>query len=219
MQALQLSLQLFAKVGQAREVFVGAADAVFGLPASLLVLGDPGGFFDEVAQILGLGFDQLGDHALLDDRIAARAQAGAEEDVGNVAATAFGAVKVIAVLAVARHFAANRNFRIGRVLTYQRAVGVVEHQLDARLADRLGRAIEDDIGHRLATQVLGRALAHDVGFAAPVRADDSRHVAGEVHRGGVDERFEPRQLDALQAHGVSSLPKRTARADSCAGNN
>lgn len=59
MQALQLALQLFAQVGQASEVFVGTADAVFGLAAALLVLGDAGRFFDKVTQVFGLGFDQL----------------------------------------------------------------------------------------------------------------------------------------------------------------
>ncbi len=72
-QALQLALQLFAQVGQAGEVLVGAADTVFGLAAALLVLGDAGRFFNEITQVFGLGFDQLGDHALLDDRVAARA--------------------------------------------------------------------------------------------------------------------------------------------------
>src|SRR5690606_21773243 len=30
-----------------------------------------------------------------------------------------------------------------------------------------------------------------------------RHVAGETHRGGIDEGLEARQLDALQAHGCT----------------
>ena len=71
-QALELALQLFAQVGEAREVLVGTTDAALGLAAALLVLGDAGGFLDEVAQVLGLGLDQLGDHPLLDDRVAAR---------------------------------------------------------------------------------------------------------------------------------------------------
>jgi len=44
---------------------MGAADTVFGLATALLVLGDAGSFFDKVTQVFGLGFDQLGDHALL----------------------------------------------------------------------------------------------------------------------------------------------------------
>ena len=208
-QAFELTLELFAQVGQAGEVFVGAADAVFSLAPALLVLGDARRFFDEVAQVFGLGLDQLGDHPLLDDRVAARAEAGAEEDVGDIATAAFGAVEVVSGLAVAGHFAANGNFRVGRVFAEQGAVGVIEHQLDARLAHRFtaGRAVEDDVGHRLAAQVLGRTLAHhpthgvdDVRLAATIGPDHRRHVTGEVHRGRVDEGFEPRQLDALEPH-------------------
>ncbi|MNI13042.1 hypothetical protein D3C73_662520 [compost metagenome] len=213
-QAFELTLKLFAQVGQALKVLVGAADAVFGLAPTLLVLGDARRFFDEVAQVFGLGLDQLGDHPLLDDRVAARAKAGAEEDVGDVAAPAFGAVEVIGGLAVAGHFAANGDFRISGVLPEQGAVGVVEHQFDARLAHRLaaGGAVEDDVGHRLATEVLRRTLTHypangvdDVRFAAAIGPDHRRHVTGEVHRGRVDEGFEPRQLDALEPQDQASV--------------
>nr|GFC57024.1 hypothetical protein [Tanacetum cinerariifolium] len=201
-----------AQVGQAREVFVGAADPVFGVATALLVFGNARRFFDEVTQVLRLGFDQLGDHALLDDRIAARAEAGAEEDVGDVATTALGAVQVIAVLAVAGHFAANGDFRVAG--------------LDAGLTDRFtaGGAVENDIGHRLTTQVLGRAFAHDpahrvddVGFAASIGADHGRHVAGEVHRRRVDERLEPRQPDAFKAHGSAGRQGRQDRLTAALG--
>lgn len=53
-QTLELTLQLIAQVGQTREVFVGAADAVFGLAAALFIFRDAGRFFDEVAQVFGL---------------------------------------------------------------------------------------------------------------------------------------------------------------------
>lgn len=71
-QAFELAFELFAQVGQALQVFVGAADAVFSLAPALLVLGDARRFLNEVTQVFGLGFDQLGDHPLLDDRAAAR---------------------------------------------------------------------------------------------------------------------------------------------------
>ncbi|MNM65538.1 hypothetical protein D3C81_769890 [compost metagenome] len=206
MQAFELALQLFAQVGQALKVFMGAADAILGLAPTLLVLGDPGRFFDEVAQVFRLGLDQLGDHPLLDDRIAARAEAGAEEDVGDITAPALGTVEVIGVLPVAGNFTADGDFRVGGVFTDQGAVGVIEHQFDTGLAHRFaaGRAVEDDVGHRLATQVFRRAFAHhpahridDVGLAAAIGADHGRHVAGEVDRGRVDERLEPGQANAL----------------------
>ena len=77
MQALQLTLELFAQIGQASQVFMGSANTIFSFAAALLVLGDTGRLFDEVAQVFRLGLDQLGDHALLDDRVAACAKARA----------------------------------------------------------------------------------------------------------------------------------------------
>ncbi len=209
MQAFQLTLQLFAQVGQARQVLMGAADAVLGFAATLLVLGNPRSLLDEDPQVFRLGLDQLGDHALLDDRVAARPQAGAEKDVSDVATAALGAVEEVGVLRVAGHAAANGDFRERGVLAGEGAVGVVEDQLDAGLGNRLAGvgAVEDDIRHRLAAQVLRRTLAHhpahgidDVGFAAAIGADHRRHVAGEAHRGRVDEGFEARELDAFQSH-------------------
>src|SRR5690606_4473435 len=138
--------------------------------------------------------DQLGDHALFDDRVAARPQTGAQEDVGDVAAPAFGAVQKVGVLRVAGHPAADGDFPVAGVFAAQGAIGIVENQLDAGLRHRLAGvgAIEDDVGHRLAAQVLGRAFAHDpahgvddVGFAAAVRPDHGRHVAGEIGRAHV----------------------------------
>ena len=111
--------------------------------------------------------------------------------------------------AVARHHALQRHLRVAGVLAGQLAVGVVEHQLDRRRADRLARAgaVEDDVGHRIAAQVLGRDLAHhpahgvdDVGLAAAVGADDADQVAGEVDGGRVDEGLEPGQLDLVESH-------------------
>ncbi len=209
MQAFELTLQLFAQVGQARQVLVGATDTILGFAPALLVLGDAGCLLDEVAQILGLGLDQLGDHALLDDRIAAWSEAGAEEDIGDVAAPTFHPVEEVGVLRVTGDAAADGDFGEGGVLAGKRTVGVVEDQLDARLGHRLAGvgAVEDDVGHRLAAQVLRRAFAHDpahgvddVGFSAAVRADHRRHVAREADRSGIDEGFETGEFDAFQSH-------------------
>src|SRR3546814_8864282 len=100
-KVLQLLADLVAQVGQALEVLAGVADAGFGFLAALLVLGDAGGLLQVHAQVLGAGVDDLADHALLDDRVAARPQAGAEEQVGDVAAAAAGAVEVVVAGAVA----------------------------------------------------------------------------------------------------------------------
>src|SRR3990167_7083931 len=206
LQPFELAFQLFAQVGQARQILMGAADAVFGLATALFVFGDAGGFFNKVTQVFGTRLDQLGDHPLLDDRVTARPQAGAEENIGNVAPPALHAIKKVGVLAVAGDPAANRNFRVTGVFAEQGAVAVVEHQLDRGLADRLaaGGAIEDYGGHRPAAHVLRRAFAHhpahgiyDIEFTTAIRPNHRRHIARKVDRSGVDEGLEPRQFDAL----------------------
>src|SRR5690606_32832756 len=190
-------------------VFTRAADATLGLLASLLVLGNAGGFLDEDAQVLGLRFDQARYHALLDDRVGARPQARSEKQVGDVAAPALGAVEQVGRLRVAVHHALDGNFGEAGVLTGDLAFGVVENQLHGGLAHRLAvaGAVEDDVRHRLAAQVLGRALAHnpahgidDIRLATAVRADDGAQVAGEVDGGGIDERLESGKFDAFQPH-------------------
>ena len=60
----------FSRVSSSRDL---------GFAAALLVLGDARGLLEEHAQLLGLRLDDARDHALLDDRVAARAEAGAEE--------------------------------------------------------------------------------------------------------------------------------------------
>ncbi len=92
MQVCQLTRELITDVGQAFHVFARALDAVFGVAAALLVFGDTGGLFDEDAQLFGFGLDQARHHALLDDGIAARAQTGAQENIGDVTTTTLGAV-------------------------------------------------------------------------------------------------------------------------------
>src|SRR5690606_32120084 len=156
MQLPPLTLQLRAPVGQTLEVVMGTADAILGFAPALLVFGDAVGLFDDQAELVGLGLEELGNHALFDDRIAARPQPGAEKDVGNVPAAAFGTVEEVLVLPFPGHLAADGDLVVACVFALEGTVAVVEHQLDGGLTYRLAGvgAVEDDVGHRLATQVL-----------------------------------------------------------------
>ncbi len=185
------------------------ADAGLGFLAAFLVLGDAGGFLQVDAQILGPGLDDLADHALLDDRVAARPQAGAEEQVGDVAAAALGAVEVVVALAVAADLALDRDFVERGEFAGDGVIAVVEDQFDGRLRHRLARraAGKDHVGQRVAAQAAGGTLAHhpadridDVGFAATVGTDHAGHVGGQVQRGRIDEGLETGQLDGRKAH-------------------
>ena len=208
---LQLFADFFAQVVEAVEILAGVADAGLGFLAAFLVFGDAGGFFQIHAQLFGLGLDDLRDHALLDDRVAARAQAGAEEQVGDVAAAAFGAVEVVVALAVAADLALDRDFVERGIFAGDGVVGVVEHQFDRGLRHRLARraAGKDHVGQRVAAQAAGRAFAHhpadgvdDVRLAASVRPHHAGHVGGQVQGGRVDEGLEAGELDGGKTHAL-----------------
>src|SRR5690606_23733995 len=124
-KVLQLLANLLAQVGEAVEVLAGVADAGLGFLAPFLVLRDARRFLEVGAQFLGLGVDDPGDHPLLDDRIAARAQAGAEEQVGDVAAAAARAIEVVVALAVTADRALDRDLVERGVLTADGVVAVV----------------------------------------------------------------------------------------------
>ena len=216
LQVRQLAVEFFADVGEAREVLHGVANAVVRLAPTLLVLGDAGGFLQVAAQGVRLRLDQFGDHALFDDRIAARPEAGAEKDVGDVAAAAAGAVQAVDGLRIAPDFAADGDLRIGAELAADPRIAVVEQQFDGGQRGGLARrgAVEDDVGEGFAAQLAGGALAHhpahridDVRLATAVRADDRAAVARQQHRRGVDEGLEPDELDFLESH-LGRLPVR-----------
>ena len=208
-QVIELLAHLFAQVVEPVQVLAGVADPVLGLAAALLVLGDAGGLLQVHPQLLGAGIDDLADHALLDDRVAARAQAGAQEQIGDVTAAAAGAVEVVVTLAVAADRALDRDLVERGVLAGDGVVGVVKDQLHHGLRDRLARrrAGEDHVGQRVTAQAAGGALAHhpahgvdDVRLAAAVRTDHAGHIGRQVQRGGIDKGLEAGQLDGGQAH-------------------
>ena len=196
LQVADLLVDFVAHVLQALEVFARVGDARLGFLAALLVTRDAGGLFDEHAHVIGLRLDDARDHALLDDGVAARAEAGAEEQLRDVLAAAARAVEEIVRRAVARDLALERHLGVFGIRTGDLAVAVVEHQFDGGGADRLARrrAVEDHVGHRVAAQVLGRQLAHDpahgvddVRLAAAVRADDTGEIARKSDRRRVGE--------------------------------
>ena len=212
LQVAQLFLDFVAQVGEAREVLAGVRDTRLGLLAALLVARDARRFLEERAHLVGFRLDDARDHVLLDDRVAARAEARAEEQLRDVLAAAADAVQEIGRLPVARDDALQRHLGVAGVLTTELAVRVVEHEFDRRLPDRLARAraVEDDVGHRVAAQVLRRDLAHhpahrvdDVRLAAAVGTDHADQAARETDRGRVHEGLEAGQLDLGQAHRAS----------------
>ena len=199
MQMLKLASELVAQVGQPLQVLAGTLDAVLGLAAALFVFGDSGGVLDEKTQIFGSRLNQPRHHALFDDGVTARAQPGAKENIGDVAAAALDAVEHVPGLAVAGHFALDGNLVVLGIFALDAVVAVVKHQLDAGLPHWFAptRTVENNVGHVLAAQVLRRAFPHhpahgidDVGFAAAIGPDHRTQIAGKIYRSGINEGLE-----------------------------
>ncbi len=85
----------FEDVVDAGEVLLGGLEAELGEALFGLEAGDAGGLFDDGAAVEGLGAEQLADALLADDGVGLAAEAGAHEDVLNVAQAADLAVEQI----------------------------------------------------------------------------------------------------------------------------
>ena len=186
-ELLELLAELDADVLDAREILARVGEPPFGLLAPLLVLGDAGGLLEEHAQLLGLRLDDARDHPLLDDRVGARPEPGAEEEIVDVAAAHRDVVDVVRRIPVARQHALDRDLGVLPPLAADAAQAVVEVELDRRAADglALARAVEDHVLHRFAAQRRGLRLAEHpahgvdhVGLAAAVGTDDADELAG-----------------------------------------
>ena len=160
-QVLELLAELQADVLDAQQIFARVFQPRLGFPAPFAIFRYAGRLFQKAAQVFRLRLDDARNHALLDDRVAASAQAGAEENVGDVAPAHVHVVQEIRRLAVALEHALDGNFRVGRPGPGRLAQAVVEYQLDAGTPRRLalGRTVEDDVLHVFAAQLLGGGFA------------------------------------------------------------
>ncbi|SAK99265.1 hypothetical protein AWB81_05698 [Caballeronia arationis] len=195
-ELLEIRAQFANDVFDARQIFTRVMQTVLGFATPFLVLRHPRRFFEEHAQFFRLRLDDPRDHALPDDRVGARAEARAEEDVLDVAAARREIVDVVAGSAVAREHALHGDFAVSTPLAGGAAVGVIEDQFDAGPAAGLARrrAIEDHVLHRFAAQLGGARFAEhpahgidDVGLATAIGAHDADQLAGYLEMRGIDE--------------------------------
>ena len=71
----------------------------------------------------------------------------------------------------------------------------------------MGCSVKDNVGHRLAAEVLGRALTQNppdsvdnIGFSTTIWPDYGAHVAWKIDRCWVNKRFKTSQLDGFETH-------------------
>ena len=99
LQRAALLLHLEHDVVDAREVLLGGIELQLGGPAARLVLGDPGGFLDQLPAVGGTRAEDQPDLALLDDRVGLRAEAGVHQELVDVLQPADLAVDQVLALA------------------------------------------------------------------------------------------------------------------------
>ena len=114
-------------VGQPQEIAARLLELSLRQALLELVLRDSRGFFDQAPPVLGLGREHLVDAALLDDRVRAHAEAGAEELVLDVAQADLLVVQEVLALAVAVDAPADAQLSLGVALLAV-AVGGRERQ-------------------------------------------------------------------------------------------
>ena len=214
LQRCDAAFELADDVADAQQVLLGQLHFPFGLLLPALELGDAGRFLDEEAPVFRLRADDEPDLALFDDRVRLRADAGAEEEIGDVL-QADGRF-VDQVLAVARAVEAARDGDLGVVFVFEREVGgvvVVEGEGDLGVIGRRARLgpVEDHVLHRAAAKMLGALLAHtpadrvdNIRLSASVWAYDAHDFMVEAHDRAIDERLESAELETLDLHRLSS---------------
>jgi hypothetical protein len=199
-----LLIDLVAHVLQALEILARIRNPALGLLATFFIFGDARSLFDERSHVVGFRLDDARDHPLLDNRVTARAQTSAEEELRDVLAAATRTIQEVVRAAIARYDALQGYFAVFSIRAGDLAIRVIENEFDRGAAHGLARAraVKDHIGHRVAAQVLGRQFAHhpahridDVGFAAAIRPYDASQIAREGNRCRIDERFETGELN------------------------
>ena len=203
-------------VREAQEISARLLELHLGLTLADLVLRDARGLLDEPAAILGLrGEDQV-DLLLLDDRVRAHAEAGAEENLLDVLEARPLPVEDVVTLAVTRDASRDDDLaaRLGPLLAAAR----LECQRDLRHPERppARGPVEDDVLHGRAAQALRGLFTEDplhgvadVGLAGAVRADDRRDARRKRDGGLVHEGLEALDLESLQSEHQRPEPTTT----------
>ena len=202
-QGLDLQLQLIDLVVDAQEVFLRAGELALRLLLAVAVARDAGRFLKDLAALVALAGNDLGDAALPDDRVPVAAEAGVHEQLVDIAQAAGLAVDIIFALSAAVIAAGDHDLG---VLGVEDAGAVVKDERHLRKAHgaALFRAAEDDILHLAAAQRFRALLAHDpqdgvryVRLAAPVRADNRRDLLVKIQARLVREGLEALDLQCF----------------------
>ena len=201
LEGADLAFDLFDDVAETQKIGLRCFELAQGFAFLTLVFGNPGGFLEHRAPILGVRAEDLIDAALLHHRVGAPPDACIGEKAIDVFQPANSFVEQIFREPIAIDAACNANIV---PVDAELAGAIGECQGNFRIAHRLARvgAVEDYVGHFPSAQRLGRLFSEDptdrvqnVRFSATVRTDNGSHALVEVEDRFIGERFEPEKFE------------------------
>ena len=205
-QAANLRLHLGDQVLDPLEIGRRLLQAPLGAVLAVAIEADARRLLEQRPALVGAVGEQQVDHLGLDHDAGVAAEAGAAQQVLDVAEPDRRAVEQVVALARAGQPAGDDHLAVG---DGQVAVAVVEVERDLGDVDRPpgGGALEDHVLHLAAAEQPGRLLAQhpahrvgDVRLAAPVGADDGGDPLLEGQGDGVRERLEAGELQPSELH-------------------
>ncbi|OPY04125.1 MAG: hypothetical protein A4E67_02520 [Syntrophaceae bacterium PtaB.Bin038] len=160
---VELALDLAHDVVEAKQVLLRRLHLPDGGLLTALVLRDPRGFLDVLAPLLGLGLHEVGDAALLHERVRPGADARVHEKLLHVEQAAPYLVDEILALLVAEDPPRDHHLRAVRVGRGEGIPAGFHDEGHLGQAHGLGllAAVEDDVVHLLAAQHGHPLLPHD----------------------------------------------------------
>ena len=188
LERADLALHLVHDITDALKVLAGRVELSLGLASLLLVARHSRRFLDEDAPLPGLGGEDVIQTVLVHEGVSLGIDAGAGEEILDVAKPAHAFVEQVFALSGAIKAAGHAHL----APRYVETPVIVEDETDFSQSHRLPgrRAVEDHVFHLLSAESLGALLAEspangvrDVGLAAAVRADDAGNAGEDLDLG------------------------------------
>ena len=193
LEFVKIGVEFAQDVVHTCEVLSRVFESCFCFTTAFFVLRNTRCFFQEQTQLFRARFNDPADRPLADDGVGAWAQTGAQEHVLHIAPAHDLVVDEVAGAALSREHTLDGNFSKLVPWPASPRKAVVEDKFNTRTTRWFAktRAVEDDVLHRLATQLASSAFtqnpAHsvdDVGLAATVGANHAHALPRQLEGGG-----------------------------------
>ena len=196
---------------------LGVIEFAQGLLFLLLKLGDACRFLKDHAAFRRLALDDVRDLALGHDAVAVPPDAGAHEQLLDIAQSAGGAVQKIFTAAIAEYASSYGDF--GKAQVHPGGLEVLFIHITERnrdfshtggfTASGAFSATENDVSHFATTQCLGGLFTQDpsysigdIGFAASIGSNHGGNARFEIQGGFIRKRLKSNGLQAFEIHSI-----------------